>query len=114
MSATLETAGGIDAATLEGVIAKVNPEQRRYLIEKLLPLVIEDDQYLPRFVRDRAGEIVGLVIPQYQSKATEPPNLSEEERAELQRRLDTPNNTISFDEMMIQLGLADVPLPRRL
>src|SRR5690349_8422947 len=114
MSATLETTGGIDAATLDQVIAKATPEQRRVLIEKLLPLVIEDDDYLPRFVYGQAGEIVGLVIPQYQSKATEPPQLTTEERAELRRRLDTPHDTISFDEMMKRLGLGDVPLLRRL
>lgn len=114
MSATLETVSGIDSGTLDKVIAKATPDQRRYLIEQLLPLVIEDDKYLPRFVHDKAGEIVGLLIPQYQSKATRPPALTAEERAELQRRLDTPNDTISFDEMMKRLGLADVPLPRRL
>jgi hypothetical protein len=113
MNATLEVASGIDAATMEKVIATATPEQRRYLIDQLLPLVIEDDAYLPRSVHDNAGEIVGLVIPQYRSKATEPPKLTDEQRAELQRRLDTSNDTISFDEMMKRLGLADVPLPRR-
>jgi len=114
MSATLDRADGIDADTLEKVVARATPEQRRYLIDKLLPQVIEDDKYLPRLVHDKNGELVGLLIPQFQSKATEPPKLTDEERAELQRRLDTPNDTVSHEEMLKRLGLADVPLSRRL
>jgi hypothetical protein len=111
MSATLDA---VDAGTLERVIHQATPEQRRLLIEKLLPKVIEDDQYLPQLVRNAAGELIGVLVPRFHSTATEPPKLTPEQRAELQRRIDTPNDTIGYEEMLKRLGLADVPLPRRL
>ena len=114
MSATVDVSDGVDAATLEKVIAKATPEQRRYLVEKLLPVVVEDDGYLPRLVRDKKGELVGVLVPEFRSTATEPPKLSAEEYAELDRRLATLDNTITHEEMLKRLGLADVPVPRRL
>jgi hypothetical protein len=108
MSATLE------ANTLDAVIEQATPEQRRYLVEKLLPKVIEEDRYLPRLVHNAKGELIGVLVPEFRSTATEPPKLAAEERAELERRIATPNNTISHEEMLKRLGLADVPVPRRL
>jgi hypothetical protein len=111
MSTTLDT---VDAETLERVIAKATPEQRLYLVEKLLPRVIEDGRYLPRLVYDSKGELLGVLVPEFRSKATEPPKLTPEKQAEIQRRLDTLDDTITHEELLKDLGLADVPLPRRL
>ena len=114
MSATVDTVDGVDAATLEKVIAKATPQQRRYLVEKLLPIVVEDDGCLPRLVRDKKGQLVGILVPEFRSTATEPPPLTPEQRAEIQRRIDTPDDVISHEQLLKDLGLADVPLPRRL
>jgi hypothetical protein len=108
------TVNAVDAGTLERVIEKATAEQRRYLIEKLLPKVIEEDRYLPRLVHNAKGELIGVLVPEFRSTATEPPKLTVEQRAELERRLATPNDTISYEEMLKRLGLADVPVPRRL
>jgi hypothetical protein len=111
MSATLDT---VDAETLEKVIAKATPEQRRYLVAKLLPVVIEDDHYRPLLVHNADGKLVGVLVPEFRSTATEPPKLTPEEYEELQRRLDTPDQVVSHEQMLKDLGLADIPLPRRL
>ena len=111
MSATLDA---VDAATLEKVIAKATPEQRRYLVEKLLPMVIEDDGYLPRLVHNAKGELIGVLVPEFRSTATEPPNLTAEEYAEIQRRIDSPDELITHEQLLKDLGLADIPVPRRL
>jgi hypothetical protein len=111
MSAAIDA---VDVETLEKVIAKATPEQRRYLVEKLLPKVIEEDRYLPRLVHNAKGELVGVLVPEFHSTATEPPTLTPEEQAELDRRLATLDDTISHEEMLKRLGLADVPVPRRL
>jgi hypothetical protein len=104
----------LDDETLRRVIAKATPEQRRYLVDNLLPTVIEDGGYLPRLVHNARGELLAVLVPEFRSKATEPPELTPDEVAEIQRRLDTPDDTISHDEMVRRLGLDDVPLPRGL
>jgi hypothetical protein len=114
MSATLETTGGIDTATLDSVIANATAQQRRYLVAKLLPIVIEDDHYRPLLVHNAEGKLLGVLVPEFRSTATEPPKLTPEERDELQRRLDTLDQVVSYDQMLKNLGLADIPLPRRL
>jgi hypothetical protein len=112
MSATLDT--GIDTALLDKVIAGATPEQRRYLVANLLPKVIEDDHYRPLLVHNADGKLLGVLVPEFRSTATEPPRLTPEEQEELQRRLDTPDQVVTYDQMLKDLGLADVPLPRRL
>jgi hypothetical protein len=108
MSAALE------AATLDTVIDQATPEQRRYLVQKLLAKDMAESICLPILVPDANGEIAAYYMPRYQSKATKPPELSPEQRAEHQRRLDTLNDTISHEEMMDRLGLSEIRLPRRL
>jgi len=103
-----------EAATLDTVIDQATPEQRRYLVQKLLAKEVAESSCLPILVPDANGEIVAYYMPRFHSKATKPPELTDEERAELQRRFDTPNDTISFEEMKERLGLADIRLPRRL
>ena len=108
MSAALE------AATLDTVIEQATPEQRQYLVQKLLAKDVAESICLPILVPDASGEIVAYYMPRYQSKATKPPELSAEQRKEIQRRIDTPNDSISFEEMMEHLGLSDIRLPRKL
>lgn len=110
MSAT--TAEAVDAGTLERIIEKATAAQRRLLVGKLLPGVSAEDGYVPRLVHNARGELIGALIPTYRSTATEPPRLTPEERAELQRRLDTPDDTISYEQLLKDLGLTGVPLPR--
>lgn len=114
MSATLDAADAVDAGMLEKVIAKATPEQRRYLVEKLLPKVVEHDGYLPRLVRNKNGDLIGVLVPEFRSTATEPPKLTAEEYAEIQRRIDSPDQLITHEQLLQDLGLADIPVPRRL
>jgi hypothetical protein len=111
MSATLDA---VDAQTLEKVIAWATPAQRRYLVEKLLPRVVEDDGCLPRLVRDTKGELIGVLVPEFRPSKAEPPRLTDEEYAEIQRRIDTPSEHITHEQLLKDLGLADIPAPRRL
>lgn len=111
MSATRDT---VDGETLERVIAKATPEQRRYLVEKLLPKVVEDEGCLPRLVRDTKGELIGVLVPEFRPTAGEPPHLTDAEYAEIQRRIDTPSEHITHEQLLKDLGLADMPAPRRL
>jgi hypothetical protein len=111
MSATLDA---LDADLLEKVIEKATPAQRRYLIEKLLPKVVDDDGYLPRLVRNKKGELIGVLVAECRPTATEPPKLTPEEYAEIQRRINSPNEFITHEQLLEDLGLADIPAPRRL
>jgi|SRR3954470_3237481 len=111
MSAAIEA---VDAETLEKVIAKATPEQRRYLVEQLLPKVVDDEGYLPRPVRNKKGDLVGVLVPESRSTATEPPKLTEEEYAEIQHRINSPDELITHEQLLKDLGLADIPVPRRL
>jgi hypothetical protein len=107
MSATLE------ANTLDAVVEKATAEQRRYLIQKMLPKFLEETRYLPQPITNAAGEIVGYFVPYYRSTATEPPKLTAEEEAELQRRLDTPDNSVELEEFLRLLEREDARLSRR-
>jgi hypothetical protein len=111
MSAAIEA---LDAETLERVIAKATPQQRRYLIERLLPKVVEDDGCLPRLVRNKKGDRVGVLVPEFGSRATKPPKLTDEEYAEIQRRINSPDEFITHEQLLKDLSLADIPAPRRL
>jgi hypothetical protein len=102
MSATLE------ATTLDAVVEQATPEQRRYLLRKLIAKDAAEMHLWGQAITNEAGDTIGYFIPRFVSTATEPPKLSPEERAELDRRLATPNQTISHDEMLKRLGLADV------
>jgi|SRR5262245_35189662 len=107
MSATLET------NTLDAVIEQATPEQRRYLIRKMLPKFLEETRYLPQPITNAAGETVGYFVPYYRSTATEPPKLTAEDEAELQRRLDTPDNAVDLEEFLKLLEREDARLSKR-
>jgi hypothetical protein len=108
MSATLE------ATTIDAVIDQATPEQRRYMVQKLLLKDLEESRLLPILLTGADGELLAYYVPRFRSKATDPPKLTPEEVAELNRRMATPNDVITHDELLKQLGLADAhPWTRR-
>lgn len=103
----------MESAALESVISKATPEQRRYLVHRLLAKEIEETGYKPVPVTDESGQTVGYYIPWFRSAAKAPPKLSPERRAELDRRLNNLDESISQEEMMKRLGLADLRPPKQ-
>jgi hypothetical protein len=100
----------VEAVTLETVIEKTTPEQRRYLIQKLLPKVLEETRYLPQPITNAAGETVGFFIPHYRSTNSEPPKLTPEREAEFQRRLETLDDSVDLEEFLKLLDREDARL----
>jgi hypothetical protein len=100
----------VEAVTLETVIEKTTPEQRRYLVQKLLPKVLAETSYLPQQITNAAGDTVGFFIPRYRSTTTEPPKLTAEREAELRGRLDTLDDSVDLEEFLKLLDREDARL----
>lgn len=103
----------VDDGTLERVIEKATPEQRRYLLEKLLPKVIEDSLYMPQAITNAAGERVGYFMPNGHPTSAEPPVMSLEFRAEVRRRLDTPENSTDLEGFLKLVEVEEARLLKR-
>jgi hypothetical protein len=82
-------------------------------MHRLLTKEVEQRGYKPVPVTDDAGQMVGYYVPWFRSTAQVPPQLSPERRAELDRRLDNLDDSISYEEMMKRLGLADHRPPKQ-
>lgn len=110
MSATLDT---VDGATLEKVIENATPQQRRYLVDKLLTKTVDDGGYILRAVRNKNGELVAVLLPDFRSRQIEPPQLTDAEYAEIDRRIAATHEHITHEQLLADLGLADKPASRR-
>lgn len=110
MSATLDT---VDAGTLEKVIENATPQQRKYLVDKLLTKAVGDGSYISRVVRNKEGELVAILLPDFRSRRIEPPVLTDAEYAEIDRRVRATHEHITHEQLLADLGLADKPAPRR-
>jgi hypothetical protein len=97
----------LEASALDSVIERATPEQRKYLIERLLPRFLEETRYLPQPITNSAGEMVGYFVPRYRSTATTPPQWSPEQQAEFRRRIATPDDSVDAEEFIKLLGLED-------
>jgi len=104
----------LEPTTLDQVIERATPEQRRYLVERLLAKDLDDYGGLPVLVSNSKGEIEGYYTPRFHSLATEPPKFSAEHRTELDRRLASLDDTVRFSDMKARLGLSEVRLPKKL
>jgi hypothetical protein len=113
MSASVDTTDVVDAATLEKVIAKATPEQRRHLVDKLLTKTVEDGGYILRAVRNKSGELVAVLLPDFRSRRLEPPVLTDAEYAEIDRRIAATHEHITHEQLLADLGLADKLASRR-
>lgn len=113
MSVTVDPADGVDAATLEKVIARATPQQRRQLVDKLLTKSVDDGGYMLRVVRSRNGELVAVLLPDFRSRTIVPPRLTDAEYAEIDRRIAATHEHITHEKLLADLGLADKPAPRR-
>jgi hypothetical protein len=101
MSATLE------ATTIDSVIDRATPEQRRYIVQKLLSRILEETQFMPQPITNAEGVTVGYFVPYYRSTKTSPPKLTPEQRAEIDRRLATLDDSVDADEFIKLLELED-------
>lgn len=83
---------------------------RQQLLAELLEELITENNGQP--VRISSGErTLGIFFPAFVSSRTSPPPITPEQRAELQRRLDTIDDAVSPEEMiaMIEEDLRSTP-----
>jgi hypothetical protein len=83
------------------MLRSVSPAERLKLLRELVKLCFADGNLnKPLRVADEKNTHVGLIMAMY-PRTTEPlPPLTDEERADLQRRLDNPEKTMSHDEFV--------------
>ena len=61
---------------------------------------MSDPESLPRPILNAAGEIIGVFVPPDRHKPIAPPTLSRAEEEEIQRRLVTPEDSVSAEEFI--------------
>jgi hypothetical protein len=98
MSAT--TAPPTGSFSVDAVVEQATPEQRRELIRKLLSKALAEAAYLPQAIPDATGQPVGVFIPHYRSTSTEPPELTREHWAELERRFASSDGWLTPEEFV--------------
>ena len=76
--------------------------KQELLVELLQELVVANLGD-PVRIRSANGELFGVFFPFDSEASATPPELSDEERAEFQRRLDTIDDTVSPAEMVAML-----------
>lgn len=96
-----------EQADLLSSIRRASPESRRVVMQTLIETFLEDTKYLPQPIHNAKGELVGLFVPQYQSKATELPQFTPAEWEEMNRRFDTPEDSVSPEEFLKLLESED-------
>lgn len=106
MNATLES------TTLEMVVSQATPEQRRYLIEKLLAKDAKESRFLPILVQNDAGDYIGYYMPRFHPKSNRVPKFSEAQELEFKRRIDSLDKTFTHEQLLAELGLPVVHLQK--
>ena len=87
---------------LEG-IRQITPAERAHLLGELARAITADlGRKDGAMLTDHLGNPVGLFVPVVQ-KPPAPPPMTDEDRAELQRRLDTIDNAITGDELKARI-----------
>lgn len=95
---------------LEG-IRQITPAERAQLLGELARAVSADLGHREgAMLKDPQGDPVGLFLPVAKNPPPPPP-MTEEDRAELQRRLDTIDNSITGDELKARIARGGVARP---
>ena len=102
----------LDTTEIDSMFDRTTSEQRRHLLSRLLAWDLKESIGLPVLVANEKGEYVAYYGTRWISKATKPPKLTPEREVELQRRMNTLDDTISFEELRKNLGLPDHNLRR--
>jgi hypothetical protein len=88
-------------------IGKLTPAQRELILVELAKLVqFNRHGESPVHIADQDGTTVGYIFPP-EPHPTEPPVLTPEEEEELRQRLETPNDTITTEELLASIRLSD-------
>jgi len=95
---------------LISIIQQASPQSRRVALESLIGGYMEDTKFLPHPIRDASGEVVGLFVPQYQNKSPVLPKFTKAEWDEINRRYDTPEDSVTPEEFIKLLGQEDARL----
>jgi len=85
---------------LSSLIRKASPQARRAAMHTLIAEFLEETKYLPQPILTATGELVGLFVPHYRHKPTAPPKLTPAQEAEIDRRLNTLDNSVSPEEFI--------------
>lgn len=93
MSATIEP-------PLAKAIALASREQRLWMIQLLLPRVIESSGPGPIALEDEMGKPLGVFFPNYKSATTALPPVTPELEAEFARRMQTPEDCVDAEEFV--------------
>jgi hypothetical protein len=95
---------------LEG-IRQITPAERAQLLGELVRAVSADlGRKDGAMLRDPQGNPVGLFLPVVQNPPAPPP-MTAEDRAELQRRLDTIDNSMTTEELKARIGRGGAARP---
>lgn len=85
-------------------IAKLTPEERARLLGELVKICIEEGTIeKPRLVTDEKGLLKAYVINFFPPTTGPAPELTPEERAELQRRIDQRHEAVSQEEFIAEM-----------
>jgi hypothetical protein len=96
---------------LEG-IHQLTPAERAYLMGELAQAITADlgGKREGAMLTDHCGKPVGLFLPVAKNPSPPPP-MTADERAELERRIDTIDNSISTEELKARIARGGVSRP---
>ena len=98
--------------TLLEAIHQITPAERAELMGELARAITRDlgGKKDGTMLRDPHGNAVGLFLPVAQNPPTPPP-MTEADRAELQRRLDTIDNSMTTEELKARIARGGAARP---
>ena len=89
-------------------IHQITPGERAHLLGALAKAVARDlPDRRPGMLTDEMGKPIGLFLPIVEKQPT-PPEMTPADRAELQRRLDTIDQSITTEELKARIARGDV------
>jgi hypothetical protein len=102
-------------ATLPGLVQgihEITPAERAHLLGELARAVSADlaGRSEGAMLTDHCGKPVGLFLPVAQNPSPPPP-MTDEDRAELQRRLDTIDNSVTTKELKARIARGGAARP---
>lgn len=103
----------LESKALNSVVEKATPEQRRYLLDLLVRCEVAGMEKLMQSVHGESGAPIGFFVPL--SLHRDRPPMTDEAHAELLEavRSTRPEDLISHEQLLQELGLEEAPRASR-
>lgn len=89
---------GSNVATVLEIVKNFSPEERAEVLEDLVEICSRENSTRPRVVRDADGRVKAFFLDLFPTPSGPPPELTEEDVAEIRRRVEDRSNRLSYEE----------------